>query len=110
VQKPTAGVIAYNDLMAIGFVQAVTATGWNVPGDVSVIGFDNIVDGTLLEPHLTTIAAPLVSLGSAAVARLVKGGRPDRARAEEPVRLPARLVVRSSTGPRSTSRMPSARP
>ena len=78
--KPTTAVIAYNDLMAIGFVQAVTAADRGVPADVSVIGFDNIVDGTLLEPHLTTIAAPLVSLGSAAVARLVKSRPRDRRR------------------------------
>ena len=77
--KPTTGVIAYNDLMAIGFIQAVTAAGRAVPGDVSVIGFDNIVDAMLVEPHLTTIAAPLVSLGSAAVARLLKSRR-ERAR------------------------------
>jgi LacI family transcriptional regulator len=104
LQKPTTGVIACNDLMAIGFVQAVIGAGWGVPADVSVIGFDNIVDGTLVEPHLTTIAAPLVSLGSAAVARLVKSRSRDRADSEEPVLLPARLVVRGSTGPRLASR------
>ena len=103
--KPTTAVFAYNDVMAIGFVQAVIADGWNVPADVSVIGFDNIVDGTLVEPHLTTIAAPLVSLGSAAVARLVRSRSRDRAEAEEPVLLPARLVVRASTGPRLASRV-----
>jgi len=103
--KPTTAVIAYNDVMAIGFVQAVIADGWNVPADVSVIGFDNIVDGTLVEPHLTTIAAPLVSLGSAAVARLVRSRSRDRTEAEEPVLLPARLVVRGSTGPRLASRV-----
>ena len=69
LHRPTTAVIAYNDLMAIGFVQAVTAAGSVGARDVSVIGFDNIVDATLVEPHLTTIAAPLVSLGSAAVAR-----------------------------------------
>ena len=98
--KPTTGVIAYNDLMAIGFVQAIIAAGRGVPGDVSVIGFDNIVDATLVEPHLTTIAAPLVSMGSAAVARLVKSSGREEVAAEEPVLLPARLVVRGSTGPR----------
>ncbi len=98
--KPTTGVIAYNDLMAIGFVQAVLAAGRSVPDDVSVIGFDNIVDSTLIEPHLTTIAAPLVSLGSAAVAHLMKGHKRDPADVVEPVRLPARLVIRDSTGPR----------
>ena len=97
--KPTTGVIAYNDLMAIGFIQAVTAAGRSVPGDVSIIGFDNIVDAVLVEPHLTTIAAPLVSLGSAAVARLLKSRRSERVEAAEPVLLPARFVIRGSTGP-----------
>ena len=99
LRRPTTAVMAYNDLMAIGFMQKVTAAGLDVPGDVSVIGIDNIVDAILVEPHLTTIAAPLVSLGSAAVARLVKNSRRERAGADEPVLLPARLVVRSSTGP-----------
>ena len=97
--KPTTGVIAYNDLMAIGFIQAVTAVGRKVPGDVSIIGFDNIVDAVLVEPHLTTIAAPLVSLGSAAVARLLKSRRSERIETSEPVLLPARFVIRGSTGP-----------
>ena len=70
-----------------------------MPADVSVIGFDNIVDAGLVEPGLTTIAAPLVSLGSTAVAYLAS--RRDRSgRSPEPVLLPARLVFRASTGPR----------
>jgi LacI family transcriptional regulator len=93
-------VIAYNDLMAIGFMQAVAAGGQQVPDDVSVIGFDNIVDAGLVEPGLTTIAAPLVSLGSTAVAHLASRRRVDTP-TREPVLLPARLVVRSSTGPRA---------
>ena len=97
--EPTTAVIAYNDLMAIGFMQAVAAAGWSVPRDVSVIGFDNIVDGSLVEPHLTTIAAPLVSLGAAAVAHLLRGRR-EQSEAVEPVLLPARLVVRGSTAQR----------
>ena len=98
-QRPTTAVIAYNDLMALGFMQAVAASGRRVPGDVSVIGFDNIVDAGLVEPGLTTIAAPLVSLGSTAVAHLASRRRVD-ADTREPVLLPARLVVRGSTGPR----------
>jgi DNA-binding LacI/PurR family transcriptional regulator len=99
LQRPTTAVIAYNDLMAIGFMQAVIAAGLRVPDDVSVIGFDNIVDANLVEPGLTTIAAPLVSLGSTAVAHLVTR-RPRPSEALEPVLLPTRLVVRGSTGPR----------
>ena len=48
--KPTTGVIAYNDLMAIGFIQAMTAAGRSVPDDVSVIGFDNIVEARWSNP------------------------------------------------------------
>lgn len=102
--KRTTAVIAYNDLMAIGFIQGVAAAGWAVPRDVSVIGFDNIVDSTLVAPKLTTIAAPLVSLGSAAVAHLLRSSRRDQAGPTEPVVLPARLVLRDSTGPRSRQR------
>lgn len=97
--RPSTGVIAYNDLMAIGFMQGVTAAGRSVPRDVSVIGFDNILDDTLVEPHLTSIASPLVSLGSAAVSHLLRRRRSEDA-GTEPVLLPARLVVRESTGPR----------
>ena len=100
LSHPSTAVIAYNDLMAIGFMQAVTAAGRRVPHEVSVIGFDNIVDADLVEPGLTTIAAPLVSLGSTAVSYLVASGDRGGA-AREPVLLPARLVLRGSTGPRS---------
>ncbi|HEY5848656.1 MAG TPA: LacI family DNA-binding transcriptional regulator [Microlunatus sp.] len=98
-QRPTTAVIAYNDLMAIGFLQTVIAGGHRVPEDVSVIGFDNIVDAGLVDPGLTTIAAPLVSLGSAAVAYLATR-RSLETETREPVLLPARLVLRGSTGPR----------
>lgn len=105
LQRPTTAVVAYNDLMAIGFVRAVTAAGLGVPDDVSVVGFDDIVDAELVRPALTTVAAPLEELGAAAVARLVTS-RPERARPSAPdgttgapLHLPAWLVERSSTGP-----------
>jgi LacI family repressor for deo operon, udp, cdd, tsx, nupC, and nupG len=93
----TSAVIAYNDLVAIGFQQGVTEAGLRVPADVSVIGFDNIREAGLITPRLTTIASPLASLGSAAVQRLLRVPRseePDHA----PLLLPSRLVVRGSTG------------
>ncbi len=98
LSRPTTAVIAYNDLMAIGFMQAVLAGGRRVPQDVSVIGFDNIVDAELVEPGLTTIAAPLVSIGATAVGYLATRGERDR-EAPEPLLLPAQLVERGSTGP-----------
>ena len=94
----TRGVIAYNDLLAIGFIQEAMLAGCRVPEDVCVIGFDNILSSSLVEPRLTTIAAPLVSLGSAAVNRLLKRSWHQEAEPAEPVLLPTRLVVRDSTG------------
>lgn len=95
----TPGVIAYNDLLAIGFIRTVTAAGVAVPEDVRVVGFDNIVDAELVQPGLTTLASPLVSLGSAAVNHLLKSTARRRPEELEPMLLPARLVVRGSTGP-----------
>jgi DNA-binding LacI/PurR family transcriptional regulator len=98
LSNQTRGVIAYNDLLAIGFIQAVMLAGCRVPEDACVIGFDNILDSSLVEPRLTTIAAPLVSLGSAAVNRLLKRSWHEQGELAEPVLLPTRLVVRDTTG------------
>jgi DNA-binding LacI/PurR family transcriptional regulator len=95
---PASGVVAYNDLVAIGFMQAVAEAGLQIPRDVSVVGFDNIRDAGLVRPQLTTIAWPLVSLGSAAVNHLLKTGVAP-VRRDHAVILPARVVLRESTGP-----------
>ena len=94
----SSGVVAYNDLVAIGFLQAVKEHGVAVPEQVSVVGFDNIRDAELVQPALTTIASPLRSLGSAAVNHLLKTSVIPQRR-DASVMLPARLVVRGSTGP-----------
>jgi LacI family transcriptional regulator len=97
LQAPTTGVIAYNDLVAIGFMRAVQARGVRVPDDVSVVGYDNIFAADLVTPSLTTVATPRRALGSAAVRNLVaqmKGAHP---RGGPPVVVPAKLMERSST-------------
>jgi DNA-binding LacI/PurR family transcriptional regulator len=99
-KDPTHGVIAYNDLIAIGFLRTVLRAGHRVPEDVQVIGFDNILDAALLEPRLTTIASPVVSLGSAAVHHLLWSLRSRASDQVAPVLLPARLIIRDTTGRR----------
>jgi DNA-binding LacI/PurR family transcriptional regulator len=97
LRNKTPGVIAYNDLIAIGFIRMVLKAGCRVPEDVQVVGFDNILDAALLEPRLTSIASPVVSLGSAAVKLLL---RTTRREASDPVELalvPARLIIRDTT-------------
>jgi LacI family transcriptional regulator len=105
VQAPWVTAIAcYNDLTAIGALQALRAAGRRVPGDISVIGFDDIAAASWVVPALTTIGQAKADMGRLAVEYLVRaleGG------ASEPVpevrRLPLTLSVRESTGPAPVS-------
>jgi DNA-binding LacI/PurR family transcriptional regulator len=104
----TTGVVAYNDLMAIGAMRAIRASGRTVPGDISVVGFDDVAIAAYTDPPLTTIAQAIGELGRWAVDRLVErlsddaamlnGGEPAR-REESVTVLPVRLVARGSSGP-----------
>lgn len=99
-------VVAYNDLMAIGLMRGLQQLGTQIPEDVSVLGFDDIVVARLVTPGLTTVAAPLRTMGAAAVQNLVGSiGGAHSSRTDGPIVLPTRLVVRGSTGgPRPTRR------
>ena len=64
----TTAIIAYHDLIAVGIVLRFTADGVNVPGDVSVIGFDNTLIAPVVTPPITSIRIPRVQLGQVAYA------------------------------------------
>lgn len=70
--RPTA-VIAANDLVAAGVVRGARERGWDVPGDVSVTGWDNVRVGQFMTPSLTTVDVDLERVGSEAMAKLVAG-------------------------------------
>lgn len=67
----TTAIITYNDLIAVGIVLRFTADGVNVPGDVSVIGFDNTLIAPVVMPPITSIRIPRAQLGQVAVHRLL---------------------------------------
>ena len=95
-RRPTA-VIGTTDIAAIGAVHAAIGLGLAVPGDVSVIGFDDLPEARYVLPALTTVAQPLREIGVQAVAQLVArmaGGASSNA-----ADLPLRLVVRDTTAP-----------
>lgn len=94
-------VFCYNDLLAIGLIKGLQERGLSVPGDVSVVGFDNIFASGLVSPSLTTIAAPLTMLGDAAVRFVVATLSGSKLAESLPVTVPVRLVIRESTGPAS---------
>ena len=91
-------VHTFNDLMAIGLLQACRRAGVVVPDELSIIGFDDIFGATFTSPPLTTIRAPLGKLGYAAVRRLLAWHDRDDQEHDLPSSLPSELVVRESTG------------
>ena len=100
--RPTAVVLG-NDALAIGFIRAVQQRGIEVPGDLSVAGFDGIPEGARSWPGLTTMAQPMQEMGRDACRRLFTA----IAAAEErtTVQYPMTLIVRESTSapPRTVS-------
>lgn len=94
-------VFAANDEMAIGVLRAYAEAGRDVPGDVSVVGFDDLPVSGFTVPPLTTVRQDFDELGRRAVARLaalLSPGPADGA-GPDPGDLLPELVIRASTGP-----------
>ncbi len=100
-------VIGFNDLVAIGILQACRATGRRVPDDVAVVGFDDIPLAELVTPALTTVHVPKQDLGrqAAELALALLDGRSHSGGEELPtdIVLPPRLVIRESSCRLATS-------
>lgn len=62
-ENPPSAVFACNSLMAIGAIQVAQEQGYNVPDDVSVMGFDDIPENVIVHPRLTIIARDLQTIG-----------------------------------------------
>lgn len=93
---PPTAIFAASDTQAIGVLAAAEQRGLAVPGDLSVIGYDDIEIAEYL--HLTTIRQPLFTSGVEGVERLLislDGGKPE----DERLELPIYLVERETTGP-----------
>lgn len=99
-ERPTA-IFAANDMTAMGVYQAAGEFGLQIPGDLSVIGFDNLHESAYLNPPLTTIDQFVEQMGTLAtemLVKLVKGESLPIDPAEEGhlYRIPTQLVIRDS--------------
>jgi LacI family transcriptional regulator len=92
---PTA-VLAYNDLIAVGAMDAIKQRGLSIPKDISVVGFDDIGLASEVNPFLTTIHVPKRRMGIMAVQSLLQIIRGKQEPAKK-ILVPTRLVVRDST-------------
>ncbi|MBE1558893.1 LacI family DNA-binding transcriptional regulator [Nonomuraea africana] len=91
------GIVCASDLMALGAIRACRERGLAVPGDVSVVGFDDSPLIAFTDPPLTTVRKPIGAMASAAVATLLEEVNGAPARHVELIFQPE-LVVRGSTG------------
>ena len=93
-------ILAHNDEAAVGVMEALNGAGYEVPRDVSVVGFDGTELSESAYPRLTTVEVPLREIGQAAVEILLRQIEGDRPFVEH-LTLPTKLHVReSSASPR----------
>ena len=102
---PPTALFAANNLMTIGALMAIERHGLSVPGDVALVGFDELPWADVFRPRLTTVAQPLYELGRTAAELVLEqlsgaGHHPRR------VLLAGTLVVRDSSGAREWFRAP----
>jgi DNA-binding LacI/PurR family transcriptional regulator len=97
-ERRASALFVANDQMALGVLTALQEAGRAVPGEVSVVGFDDIPESAYLMPPLTTIRQDFDELGARALQlllQMIESGQSG----ELPARVPPRLVVRSSSAP-----------
>jgi LacI family transcriptional regulator len=109
LDDPPTAVFAFNDLSAIGVMQAARAHGLRVPEDVSIVGFDDLEHATIVTPTLTTVRQPLEEMGRTAVNMLIRLLEHQRTETLH-VELGTRLIVRDSTAPALTERLNAPQP
>ncbi|MBB4000749.1 DNA-binding LacI/PurR family transcriptional regulator [Aureimonas pseudogalii] len=97
--RPTA-ILAQSDRIALIALAWLKARGICVPGEVSLVGFDDVPEASLSDPALTTISQPIEEIGRRAVRLLMKISRTPHAAPRREC-LDTRLVVRGSSGPAS---------
>jgi LacI family transcriptional regulator len=98
-REPFTALFAFNDVTAIGAIEALQESGLDVPFDVAVMGFDDIPSAAYHRPRLTTVRQPLRRMGEIAAEALIR--RIEHPRATHPSTIPIEpeLIVRGTTAP-----------
>ena len=99
LERGVTAIITGSDLQALGAIRTISSLGLSVPGDVSVIGFDDTFLMSHLDPALTTIHQPVQSIVASAVRALFEAlNTANYAPAHADYVFSPDLIVRSSTG------------
>ncbi|MBV8271609.1 MAG: LacI family DNA-binding transcriptional regulator [Cupriavidus sp.] len=101
--NPPTAIFAANDLMAIGAMAVASERGIDIPGQLSIAGFDDIPVARHLNPSLTTVSHPFAELSKRAVQMLFER-MTDPKRESQCIELPSQVIIRNSTGPCQSQR------
>ena len=93
------GVFCYNDMTAIGLMRSAGAAGLSIPGDLAVVGFDDIPFASYVRPSLTTVAQLKAEMGRwATEMALALIGAPSPAEGDfTDLEIKGQLIIREST-------------
>lgn len=97
LKQPPDAVFCFNDLLALGAMSMLHEAGMHIPGDVAVVGIDDIEDGRYATPTLTTIAPDKEVMSRLAVSLLLGRIKGTRQQPAERIMIPFHLRVRKST-------------
>jgi LacI family transcriptional regulator len=95
-------LFCFNDMAAMGAIRAIKDSGLTVPGDISVVGFDDNTSAAFSIPSLTTVHQPLFEMGKRAAEILLDKIADRDKKYPKEVMMSPELVVRESTGPANT--------
>jgi len=96
--EPFTALFAFNDISAIGAIQALRESGRRVPEDVSVVGFDDIQSAAYQNPGLTTVRQPLREMGVIAAETLLgRVNSPNQGDYPREIVVKPDLIVRGTT-------------
>jgi DNA-binding LacI/PurR family transcriptional regulator len=98
-QADVTAVFVANDQMALGLLRAMHEAGRDIPGELSVVGFDDIPEAAYFQPPLTTVRQDFIEMGRRSLRLLLTAIETGRRRAASGSLVPPELIVRASTAP-----------
>jgi LacI family transcriptional regulator len=92
-------LFCFNDTAAMGAIRAIKDAGLDVPGDISIVGFDDITSAAFTTPSLTTVRQPLAEMGKRGAKVLLERIADKKKVFPSEIVVEPELIVRESTGP-----------
>ncbi len=96
---PPTAVFTHNDVLAVGAMRAIFDAGLRVPDDISVVGYDDTIGSSYLNPPLTTVKFPVAEMGRRAGQTVLELAQKEGSVPAQTITLPVKLIVRASTAP-----------